>query len=70
VINEDRLFGGKRLARFDVSLQPGSLVSVHLDDFNGDPMILNLPDPAKPIGIHALPSSSHKRTLTKSPGTS
>jgi hypothetical protein len=44
VIDEDRLFGGNRLAGFDVSLQPGSLVSVHLDDFNGDPMILNLPD--------------------------
>ena len=44
MIDEDRLFGGKRLAGFDISLQPGSLVPIYLDDFNGDPMILNVPD--------------------------
>jgi hypothetical protein len=44
VIDEDRFFGGNRLAGFDVSLQSSSLMSIHLDDFNGYPMILNLPD--------------------------
>ena len=44
MIEDDRLIGGKSLNRFDIPLQSDSFLATHVDDFNGDPVILNLPD--------------------------
>ena len=44
VIEVDRFVGRNLLARLNVPLQPCSFLPVHVNDFNGDPMILNLPD--------------------------
>ena len=44
VIEVDRFVGRNWLARLNIPLQPCAFVPVHMNDFNGDPMILNLPD--------------------------
>jgi hypothetical protein len=44
VIEEDGVIRGNRLDRLNIALQPGSFVPAHMDDFNGNPMILNLPN--------------------------
>ena len=44
VIEVDRFVGRNWLTRLNIPLQPCAFVPVHMNDFNGDPMILNLPD--------------------------
>jgi hypothetical protein len=44
MIEEDRFIGWNRLERLDIPLQPCSLLLTDMNDFNRDPMILNLPD--------------------------
>ena len=44
VVNEDRLIGRNGLERLYIPLQPSSFVSADMDDFNSNPVILNLPD--------------------------
>ena len=44
MIEEDRFIGWNWLDRLDIPLQPGSFLLANVDDFDGDPMILNLPD--------------------------
>ena len=44
VIDEDRCIDGNGLKGLDVALQSRSLLPAHMNDFDGDPMVLNLPD--------------------------
>ena len=44
MIEEDGFIGWNRLERLDIPLQPCSFLLPYMNDFNGNPMILNLPD--------------------------
>ena len=44
VIDEDRCIDGNGLKGLDIALQSRSLLPAHMNDFDGDPMVLNLPD--------------------------
>ena len=44
MIEEDGFIGWNWLERLDIPLQPRSFFLTYMNDFNGDPMILNLPD--------------------------
>ena len=44
VIDEDRCIDGNGLKGLDIALQSRSLLAAHMNDFDGDPMVLNLPD--------------------------